>query len=164
MRLVFSNMSDEIIALGKKCQHACWDKENILSVPLNQRVTIDANCIEISGDRDVLWGNEYAPLMKKLVSEKHKPLTYESKNKNIRWYETMRDYLCIRATDKEILDELKKNPLSKDIYLPALKLANKTMGIEIGTKEYKKACAEGIQPSSEAYSARAILLKYYGKI
>jgi len=71
-------------------------------VNYSQKVTVSGDFLTFEGERNALWGDELAPIMRAAVGGS--PLRYETSDRRLEWYETLDDYMNKRASLGEALE------------------------------------------------------------
>ena len=62
------------------------------SVNEDQQMVLDREFLHVEGQRCALWGDDLAPIMESLRDSGVEPLSYETSDKRLKWFETLHDW------------------------------------------------------------------------
>lgn len=62
------------------------------SVNEDQQMVLSREFLHVEGQRCALWGDDLAPIMESLRDSGVEPLSYETSDKRLKWFETLHDW------------------------------------------------------------------------
>ena len=71
----------------------CWYQH----VNKNQAVRFLGHTVTVEGERCALWGDHHAEALRMLEQSGIEPTVYETSDRRLKWYETLRDFMYKRA-------------------------------------------------------------------